>query len=119
MTIEVLKSKIHRVAVTEANLNYVGSITIDENLMDAANLIEFEKVHVLNINNGERFITYVIKGKRGSGIICINGAAARKVQTNDVIIIISYAQMDFEEAKNFKPTFVFPNTETNKLMING
>ena len=107
MTIEVLKSKIHRVTVTEANLNYIGSITIDETLMDAANLIEYEKVHVLNINNGERFITYVIKGRRGSGTVCINGAAARKVQPGDLVIIISYAQMDFEDAKNFKPVIVY------------
>lgn len=115
MTIEVLKSKIHRVTVTEANLNYIGSITIDEDLMDAANLIEFEKVHILDNNNGERFITYIIKGERGSGIICLNGAAARKVQPGDIIIIVSYAQMDPEEAKNFKPTIVFPDTATNKL----
>ena len=109
MTIEVLKSKIHRVTVTDANLNYSGSITVDEDLMDAANLIEFEKVHVLNINNGERLITYVIKGERGSGMICLNGAAARKAQPGDLIIIVSYAQMDFEEARNFKPTIVFPD----------
>ncbi|HCC51229.1 MAG TPA: aspartate 1-decarboxylase [Porphyromonadaceae bacterium] len=115
MTIEILKSKIHRVTVTEANLNYIGSITIDEDLMDAANLIEFEKVHILDNNNGERFITYIIKGERGSGIICLNGAAARKVQPGDIIIIVSYAQMDPEEAKNFKPTIVFPDTATNKL----
>lgn len=110
MTIEVLKSKIHRVTVTEANLNYIGSIAIDEDLMDAANLIEFEKVHVLNINNGERFITYVIKGERGSGVICINGAAARKAQPGDLVLIVSYAQMDFEEAKHFKPTIIFPES---------
>jgi aspartate 1-decarboxylase len=116
MTIEVLKSKIHRVTVTEANLNYIGSITIDEDLMDAANLIEFEKVHVLNNNNGERFITYIIKGERGSGVICLNGAAARRVQPGDIIIIVSYAQMDFEEAKKFKPAIVFPDTTTNKLV---
>jgi aspartate 1-decarboxylase len=109
MTIEVLKSKIHRVTVTDANLNYSGSITIDEDLMDAANLIEFEKVHVLNINNGERLITYVIKGERGSGMICLNGAAARKAQPGDLIIIVSYAQMDFEEAKSYKPTIVIPD----------
>ena len=115
MTIEILKSKIHRVTVTEANLNYIGSITIDEDLMDAANLIEFEKVHILDNNNGERFITYIIKGERGSGIICLNGAAARKVQPGDIIIIVSYAQMDPEEAKKFKPTIVFPDTATNKL----
>jgi L-aspartate-alpha-decarboxylase len=116
MTIEVLKSKIHRVTVTEANLNYIGSITIDEDLMDAANLIEFEKVHVLDNNNGERFETYVIKGQRGSGVICLNGAAARKVQPGDIIIIVSYARMDFEEAKTFKPTIIFPDTATNKLI---
>ena len=111
MTIEVLKSKIHRVTVTDANLNYSGSITIDENLMDAANLIEYEKVHVLNINNGERLITYVIKGARGTGVICLNGAAARKAQPGDLIIIVSYAQMDFEEAKTYKPTIVFPDPD--------
>jgi len=116
MTIEVLKSKIHRVTVTEANLNYIGSITIDENLMDAANLIEFEKVSVLNNNNGERFETYIIKGERDSGVICLNGAAARRVQTGDIILIVSYAQMDFEEAKTFKPTIIFPDTATNKLI---
>jgi len=116
MTIEVLKSKIHRVTVTEANLNYIGSITIDENLMDAANLIEFEKVSVLNNNNGERFETYIIKGERDSGVICLNGAAARRVQTGDIILIVSYAQMDFEEAKTFKPTIIFPDTATNKLV---
>jgi L-aspartate-alpha-decarboxylase len=115
MTIEVLKSKIHRVTVTEANLNYIGSITIDEDLIDAANLIEFEKVHVLNNNNGERFETYIIKGERGSGVICLNGAAARRVQPGDIIIIVSYAQMDFEEAKSFKPTIIFPDTATNSI----
>ncbi|MDR1381433.1 MAG: aspartate 1-decarboxylase [Tannerella sp.] len=115
MTIEVLKSKIHRVTVTEANLNYIGSVTIDEDLMDAANMIEFEKVHILDNNNGERFETYVIKGERGSGIICLNGAAARKVQRGDIILIVSYARMDFEEAKNFRPTVVFPDTATNRL----
>ncbi|MDR2915776.1 MAG: aspartate 1-decarboxylase [Tannerella sp.] len=116
MTIEILKSKIHRVTVTEANLNYIGSITIDEDLMEAANLIEFEKVHVLDNNNGERFVTYIIKGERGSGIICLNGAAARRVQPGDIIIIVSYAQMDFEEARKFKPTIIFPDTATNKLI---
>ena len=116
MIIEVLKSKIHRVTVTEANLNYIGSITIDEDLMDAANLIEFEKVHILNNNNGERFETYVIKGERGSSVICLNGAAARRVQPGDIILIVSYAQMDFEEAKSFKPTIIFPETATNKLV---
>ncbi len=116
MLIEVLKSKIHRVSVTEANLNYLGSITIDEDLMDAANLIENEKVHVLNLNNGERFETYIIKGERSSGEICLNGAAARKVQVGDVIIIMSYAMMEFEEAGKFKPTIILPDTSTNKLI---
>lgn len=115
MMIEVLKSKLHRVRVTDANLNYIGSITIDEDLMDAANIIEGEKVHIVDNNNGERFITYVIKGERGSGCVCLNGAAARKVQVNDIIIVISYAMMDFEEAKLFKPTIVFPDSKTNKL----
>jgi aspartate 1-decarboxylase len=116
MNIEIVKSKIHKVRVTEANLQYVGSITIDEKLMDAANIIEHEKVQVVNINNGERFETYVIKGKQGSGVICLNGPAARKVAVDDVVIIISYASMDFEEAKTFKPWFVFPDTQTNKLL---
>ena len=116
MQIEVCKSKIHKVTVTEANLQYVGSITIDEDLMDAANLIENEKVQVVNINNGERLETYVIKGQRGSGIICLNGPAARKVVVGDVVIIISYATMDFEEAKTFKPWIVFPDTETNSIV---
>ncbi len=116
MNIEVVKSKIHKVSITEANLQYVGSITIDENLMDAANIIENEKVQIVNINNGERLDTYVIKGERNSGVICLNGPAARKVQVGDIIIIISYASMDFEEAKNFKPKFVFPDTSTNQLI---
>jgi aspartate 1-decarboxylase len=116
MTIEVLKSKIHRVTVTEANLNYIGSITIDEALMEAANIIAFEKVHVLDNNNGERFETYVIKGERGSGTICLNGAAARRVQVGDVVIIVSYARMDFEEAKRFTPAIIFPDTATNRLL---
>ena len=115
MKIEVLKSKIHRVKVTEADLNYIGSVTIDEDLMDAANLIENEQVHVLNYNNGERFITYVIKGKRGSGTICLNGPAALKVSLGHHVIILSYAGMGFEEAKKFKPSVVFPDPETNKL----
>lgn len=114
MLIEVLKSKLHCVTVTEANLNYMGSITIDEDLMDAAGMIAGEKVHVVNNNNGERFETYIIKGERGSGCICLNGAAARKVQVGDVCIIISYALLDFEEAKTFKPNVVFPK-EGNKL----
>lgn len=115
MLIQVLKSKIHRVTVTAADINYIGSITIDEDLMDAANLIENEKVQVVNINNGERLETYVIRGERGSGVICLNGPAARKVAVGDVVIIISYAQMEFEEAKTFKPWLVFPDTETNRL----
>lgn len=115
MMIEVLKSKLHCVRVTEANLNYVGSITIDEDLMDAANMIEGEKVHIVNNNNGERFETYIIKGERGSGCICLNGAAARKVQIGDIVIIMSYAMMDFEEAKKFKPSVVFPDSRTNSI----
>lgn len=114
MYIEVLKSKLHCVRVTEANLNYMGSITIDEDLMDAAGLIAGEKVEVVNNNNGERLETYVIKGERGSGCICLNGAAARKCVVGDILIIISYAMMDFEEAKTFKPKVVFPK-EGNKL----
>ena len=116
MQIEILKSKIHRVTIVEANLNYIGSITIDEDLMDAANLIEFEKVTVVDINNGERLETYVIKGSRGTGIICLNGPAARKVAVGDIAIIMSYALMDFEEAKTFKPSIVLPDTETNKIV---
>ena len=116
MQIEILKTKIHRVKVTEANLHYMGSITIDEDLMDAANLIVNEKVTIANINNGERFDTYVIKGERGSGKIGINGAAAHKVSPGDLIIIMSYAQMDFEEAKIFKPTIILPDSTTNKLV---
>jgi aspartate 1-decarboxylase len=116
MLIEVVKSKIHNVSVTEANLNYIGSITIDEDLMDAANIIENEKVQVVNINNGERLDTYVIKGKRGSGDICLNGAAARKVSVGDVVIIISYASIEFNEARSFKPHIIFPDTNTNKLI---
>ena len=116
MLIEVIKSKLHRVSVMEANLNYIGSITIDEDLMDAANMIAGEKVYVVNNNNGERFETYIIKGERGSGIICLNGAAARKVQPGDIVVIMSYALMDFEEAKTFKPRIVFPDTATNKLI---
>ena len=116
MFIEVVKSKIHRVTVTEANLNYIGSITIDEDLLDAANLIANEKVSIVNNNNGERFETYIIKGERGSGVVCLNGAAARKAQPGDIIIVMSYAMMDFEEAKTFKPSMVFPDTATNKLI---
>ena len=116
MLIEILKSKIHQVTVTEANLNYVGSVTIDEDLMDASGIIENEKVQVLDINNGERLETYVIKGKRGSGEICMNGPAARKVAVGDVIIIMSFASLDFEEAKSFRPSIIFPDTNTNKLI---
>ena len=116
MMIEVLKSKIHRVRVTQANLNYVGSITIDEDLLDAANMIEGEKVQILDINNGERLETYIIKGERGSGCVCLNGAAARKVQVDDLVIIVSYALMDFEDAKQFKPSVIFPDSATNHLV---
>ena len=115
MQIEVMKSKIHRVRVTEADLNYIGSITIDEDLMDAVNFIEGEKVQIVNINNGERLETYVIKGERGSGDVCLNGPAARKVAVGDVVIIISYALMDFEKAKTFRPYIVFPDETTNRL----
>lgn len=111
MQIQVLKSKIHRATVTEANINYVGSITIDENLMNRANLIEFEKVQVLNVNNGERIETYVIKGEKGSGTICLNGAAARKFLPADIVIIVSYATMEFEAAKKFKPSIAFPDSK--------
>ena len=115
MMIEVLKSKIHRVRVTQADLNYVGSITIDEDLLDAAGMIEGEKVQILDINNGERLETYIIKGERGSGCICLNGAAARKVAVDDLVIIVSYVLMDFEEAKSFRPSVVFPDSATNRL----
>jgi aspartate 1-decarboxylase len=115
MLIQVLKSKIHRVKVTEADLNYIGSITIDEELMIASNMIEGEKVQIVNINNGERFETYIIKGEKKSGMICLNGPAARRVAVNDLIIIISYALLDFEEAKKFKPSIVFPNEQTNLI----
>ncbi len=115
MQIQLLKSKIHRVRVTQAELDYIGSITIDETLMVAANIIEGERVQIVNINNGERFETYVIKGVPNSGNICLNGPAARKVAINDVIIILGYGIMDFEEAKSFKPSLVFPNETTNLL----
>jgi aspartate 1-decarboxylase len=115
MTIQVLKSKIHRAKVTQAELHYVGSITLDEDLMDAANMIEGERVQVLNINNGERLETYVIKGVRGSGQVCINGPAARLMQVGDIVIVISYATMDFEEAKTFKPWLVFPDPENRPI----
>ena len=114
MEIEVLKSKIHRVVITEANLNYVGSLTLDEDLMDAANLIENEKVQVVNVNNGSRLETYIIKGKRGSGVVCLNGPAARQGIAGDVVVVMSYAQMDFDAAKTFKPWLVFPK-DGNKL----
>ena len=115
MLVEVLKSKIHCARVTEANLHYMGSITIDEDLMDAANLIAGERVFIVNNNNGERFDTYIIKGERGRGAICLNGAAARKVQVGDIVIIMAYATMDFEEAKQFKPVVVFPDQDTNRV----
>lgn len=115
MQVQILKSKIHRVRITEADINYIGSVTIDEDLIDAANLIENERVQVVNINNGERLETYVIKGKRGSGVICLNGPAARKAAVGDLVIIISYASLSFEEAKKFKPTVIFPDSSTNKL----
>lgn len=115
MMLTILKSKIHRVRVTEANLNYVGSITIDEDLMDAASLIENEKVQIVNLNNGERLETYVIKGPRGSGLICLNGPAARKALVDDLVIVIAYANMTPEEAKAYKPFLVYPDSQTNKL----
>lgn len=114
MVIEVLKSKVHRVAITEADLNYVGSLTLDEDLMDAAGMIENEKVQIVNVNNGERIETYLIKGRRGSGTCCLNGPAARKGAVGDIVIVISYAHMEFEEAKRFKPSIVFPKAG-NKL----
>ncbi len=115
MLIEIIKSKIHRVKVTDADLSYVGSISIDRDLIDAANFIVGEKVHVVNLNNGERLETYIIEGKRGSGEITLNGPAARKAQKGDIIIVIGYAQMEFEEAKKFKPTVIFPDENTNRL----
>ena len=116
MMIEILKSKIHRVRVTEANLNYVGSVTIDQDLIEAANLVENERVYILNLNNGERFDTYVITGERGSGVICLNGPAARKALVGDQVIIISYGYVDFLEAKSFKPNIIFPDSTTNRLI---
>jgi len=116
MTIEILKSKIHRVHVTEANVDYVGSITVDEALMEAAGIIRGEKVQVVNVTNGERLETYVIPGRRDSGVICLNGAAAHKAKVGDIVIIISYARMDFEEAKSFVPSVVFPDTATNRIV---
>ena len=114
MQIQLLKSKIHRAVITEANLNYVGSLTLDEDLMEAAHLMEHEKIQVVNVNNGERLETYIIKGARGSGIVCLNGPAARKGATGDIIIVISYALMEIEEAKKFTPTVIFPK-EGNRL----
>ena len=116
MLVHVVKSKIHRATVTEANLNYIGSITIDEDLMDAANIIANERVSIVNNNNGERFDTYVITGQRGSGVICLNGAAARKVQQGDIVIIMAFAMMEMEEARTFKPSIVFPDTATNRII---
>lgn len=115
MLIEMMKSKIHRVSVTEANLDYIGSITIDRALLKASNILEGERVWIVNNNNGERFDTYTIGGEEGSGVICLNGAAARKVQPGDIVIILAYAQMTPEEAKDFKPTIIFPDTKTNRL----
>jgi aspartate 1-decarboxylase len=116
MYIEVIKSKIHRVTVTEANLNYLGSITIDEDLLDAAGLIENEKVQIVNINNGERLETYIIKGERGTGVICLNGPAARKVVVGDIVIIMSYAMVEVEAAKSHRPVIIFPDSITNRLV---
>lgn len=114
--VQLVKSKIHRVTVTEARLDYIGSITIDEELMEAANIFEGERVYIVNNNNGERFDTYTIKGERGSGVICLNGAAARKVQPGDIVIIMAYAIVPIDEAKDFKPSIIFPDTVTNKLI---
>ncbi|MGM9827844.1 MAG: aspartate 1-decarboxylase [Muribaculaceae bacterium] len=116
MNVEMLKSKIHRVTVTEARLDYIGSITIDADLLDAANILPGERVYIVDNNNGERLDTYTIAGERGSGVICLNGAAARKVQPGDIVIIMSYASMPFDEARNFKPTVIFPDTATNRLV---
>ena len=116
MQLSMLKGKIHRATVTQAELNYVGSITVDEDLLDKAGILEYEKVQIVNINNGERFETYTIAGERGSGMICLNGAAARKVQPGDIVIIMAYAMMPFDEAKNFKPAVIFPDTATNRLV---
>ena len=115
MTIEVLRAKIHRVRVTEADINYIGSITLDEDLIDAAGLVEGEKVQVLNVNNGDRLYTYVIKGERGSGVVCLNGPAARRVSVGDLVIVVAYAHMSIEETRAFRPTIFFPDEHTNKL----
>ena len=116
MQVQVVKSKIHRVTVTESNLDYIGTITIDRDLMDAADILPGERVYIVNNNNGERFDTYAIEGERGSGMICLNGAAARKVQKGDIVIIMSYAIMPYDEARTFKPSVIFPDTATNKLV---
>ena len=116
MQVQIVKSKIHRVTVTESNLDYIGSITIDRDLMDAADILPGERVYIVNNNNGERFDTYAIEGERGSGMICLNGAAARKVQKGDIVIIMSYAIMPYDEARTFKPSVIFPDTATNKLV---
>ncbi|PID90407.1 MAG: aspartate 1-decarboxylase [Bacteroidetes bacterium] len=116
MLVEMMKSKIHRIHVTEAQLDYIGSITLDGQLMDAANILDGERVYIVNVNNGERFDTYTIRGEDGSGVCCLNGPAARKVAVNDIIIVISYAAMEPEEAKRFKPTVLFPDTATNRLV---
>ena len=116
MLITVMRSKLHRLTITEADLNYIGSITIDEDLLDAAGLVEGEKVQIVNINNGERIVTYTIKGKRGLGQVCLNGPAARRCQPGDIIIVIAYGMMSLEEAKSFTPTVIFPDTQTNKLV---
>ena len=118
MDIEILKSKVHRAVITEANLNYVGSLTLDEDLMDAANFIEHEKVQIVNVNNGSRIETYLIKGKRGSGVCCLNGPAARQGAAGDIVIVISYARMDFEEAKNFKPFVAYPDERNKVIAVN-
>ncbi|MBK6776288.1 MAG: aspartate 1-decarboxylase [Flavobacteriales bacterium] len=115
MTIEVLRAKLHRVTVTEADINYIGSITLDEDLIDAAGFVEGEKVQVLNVNNGDRLYTYVIKGPRGTGVVCLNGPAARRVSVGDIVIVVAYAHMTLDEAKVFKPTVVFPDERTNRL----
>lgn len=115
MTIEVLRAKLHRVTVTEADINYIGSITLDEDLIDAAGFVEGEKVQVLNVNNGDRLYTYVIKGPRGTGVVCLNGPAARRVSVGDIVIVVAYANMTLDEAKVFKPTVVFPDERTNRL----
>jgi aspartate 1-decarboxylase len=115
MTIEVLRAKLHRITITEANVDYIGSITLDRDLVEAAGLVEGEKVHVLNVNNGNRLVTYVILGERGTGQVCLNGPAALRASVGDVVIVVAYAHLSLEEAKNFRPTVVFPDERTNKL----